>query len=161
MSTLYEINQEIESCVDAETGEIIDIERLENLQVEREIKLENIGLWIKNMESDAKDIKAEEAALAERRKAKENRAANLREYLARILDGQAFETPRLRLSFRSSTGVEFSELEDTLHWLEQHHADCIKYKAPEISKSAVAKLLKDGVEIPGAELVKRKNLQIK
>lgn len=161
MSTLYEIDKAITDCVDAETGEIIDIERLESLQVERETKLENIGLWIKNLESDARDIKAEEVALAERRKAKENRAANLREYLAHILDGQNFETPRLRLSFRSSTGVEFSEPEETLHFLEQHYDSCIKYKAPEISKSAVAKLLKDGVEVPGAELVKRQNLQIK
>lgn len=33
MANLYEINEEILNCVDMETGEIIDTERLEQLQL--------------------------------------------------------------------------------------------------------------------------------
>ena len=35
MANLYDINSEILSCIDAETGEIIDVERLQALQMER------------------------------------------------------------------------------------------------------------------------------
>lgn len=35
MATLYEIDAAILSCVDLETGEVIDYERLQELQLER------------------------------------------------------------------------------------------------------------------------------
>lgn len=35
---LYEIDQEIMNCVDMETGEIIDPARLDELQMDRDIK---------------------------------------------------------------------------------------------------------------------------
>ena len=41
MATLYEIEQAIMDCVDLETGEIIDIEKLDQLQMDREVKIEN------------------------------------------------------------------------------------------------------------------------
>lgn len=49
--TLYEIDQAIMECVDLETGEIIDVEILSELQMERETKLESVALWIKKLES--------------------------------------------------------------------------------------------------------------
>ena len=44
MATLYEINQGIIDCVDMETGEIIDAEKLAELQINRKDKIENIAL---------------------------------------------------------------------------------------------------------------------
>ena len=41
---LYEIEKEIMSCVDMETGEIIDCEKLDALTMERYQKIENIAL---------------------------------------------------------------------------------------------------------------------
>ena len=103
---LYEINGELEKLIDSETGEISNIEAFEQLSMERETKLENIALWIKNLESDATAIRAEEKALAERRRNMENRADGLRDYLAVMLgDGEKFETPRVKLSWRKSSAV--------------------------------------------------------
>ena len=162
MATLYEINNAILECCDMETGEILDFERLEQLQLEKEQKIEGVALYIKNLDADAAALKAEEAALAERRKAKENKAKRLKEYLVNALEGQKFETARVRLSFRNSTGVEISDELALLTWLEKNKQDqCIKYKLPEISKSEVGKLLKAGQEMPGAALVERSNLQMK
>lgn len=162
MATLYEINNAILECCDMETGEILDFERLEQLQLEKEQKLEGVALYIKNTEAEAAALKAEEAALAERRKAKENKVKRLKEYLTNALNGEKFETARVRLSFRSSTGVEISDEFALLTWLENNKQDqCIKYKLPEISKSEVGKLLKAGQEVPGAVLVERSNLQMK
>ena len=64
MANLYEINQAITECIDNETGEIIDVEKLEELQLEREAKIENVALWYKNLLSDAEAYKAEKNAFA-------------------------------------------------------------------------------------------------
>lgn len=160
--TLYQIDAAIMACLDFETGEILDFERLEQLQIERDLKLEGVALYIKDLLGDAAAIKAEETALAERRKEKLAKAERLEEYLERALDGQAFETPRVRLTFRRSTKVEISDELALLDWLETNNKEsCIKYKMPEISKSEVAKLLKAGEEVPGATLETKSNLQLK
>ena len=64
--TIYEIDQAIMNCVDAETGEIIDTERLDKLQMERDAKLENVACWIKDLKAEAEALKAEKQALADR-----------------------------------------------------------------------------------------------
>ena len=95
---LYEIEKSMMNCVDEETGEIIDIEMLEQLQLEREKKIENIACWIKNLESDAEALKAEENKLAERRQKAESKSEQLRAYLDSILCGEKFETAKDRKS---------------------------------------------------------------
>ena len=160
--TLYEIDKSIIECLDLETGEITDAERLDALQIERETKLENTALYIKNLLAEAEAIKAEEKALAERRKAKENKAENLKKYLADNLSGEKFETAKVNISFRKSAKVEISEPEKLLFYLESMgFEDCIKYKPPEIQLTPVGKLIKEGRELPGASIVEKQNIQIK
>ena len=67
--SLYKIDRELESLVDPETGELLDFERFAELRMERERKIEDIALWHKNEVMEAKAIREEELALAERRKA--------------------------------------------------------------------------------------------
>ena len=56
MRALYEINADILSCVDLETGEILDTEKLDALQIEREAKLEGVALWVKDLKGDANHV---------------------------------------------------------------------------------------------------------
>jgi hypothetical protein len=56
MMTLYEIDDAILACVDPETGEIINPEALTALQMEREKKLENVALWVKDLKAEAEAI---------------------------------------------------------------------------------------------------------
>ncbi len=159
---LYEIDKAIAECLDLETGEIFDIDRLNEMQMEREKKLENVALYIKQLEAEADAIKAEEFMLAGRRKAKENKAAGLKGWLASALDGQIFETAKVKLFFRKSEKVEFTDEFELLGYLEKNNKDnCIKYEFPSISKTEVGKLLKAGEKIPGAVLVETNNLQMK
>ena len=44
---LFEIENEIMNCWDQETGEILDSDRLDQLEMERDTKIENIALYIK------------------------------------------------------------------------------------------------------------------
>ena len=87
MASLYEIDMQILSCIDQETGEMIDPERLENLYMERNQKIENVALWIKNLESDVLALKAEKEAFAARQKAAENKVDGLKKWLAAALQG--------------------------------------------------------------------------
>ena len=89
--TIYEIDQAIMRCVDLETGEIIDTEKLDKLQMERDTKLENVACWIKDLKAEAEALKNEKQALAERQKVAENKMESLKKYLGYALDGNAFK----------------------------------------------------------------------
>ena len=163
MRALYEIDADIMNCVDTETGEILDIDRLEALNMERDNKIEGVALYVKQLQAEADAIKAEEKALAQRRKSKENLLTGYADWLKNVLSGQSFETAKVALGFRKSTACEVTGCElDLIEFLEKSgYDDCVKYGSPEIIKSKITKLLKDGVEIPGAVLVEKSNLQIK
>lgn len=152
---LYEIDAALEALIDPETGEIADFEAFESLSMARDEKIEAVACWVKNLLSDAAAIKSEESALAERRKTAENRAASLKEYLARSVGkGQKFSTPRCALTWRRSEAVELS---DDAKLSDKY----LTYKEPEPNKKAIKEAIKSGLEVPGARLVERKNLQIK
>lgn len=152
--TLYEINEEILNCVDTETGEIIDPEKLSQLQMDFDDKVEGIALWIKDLLSDAAAIKAEKDKLNERQKVCENKAKNLKEYLSGFLAGQKFKTPRVAISYRKSESVNVSDI-----W--KIPDDYLKYKDPEPDKTAIKAAIKSGQIIDGAEIVVNQNIQIK
>ena len=46
--TLYEIDSSLMSLVDEETGEILDKEAFDAVVMERDTKIENVALWVKN-----------------------------------------------------------------------------------------------------------------
>ena len=153
--TLYEIDKAITDLADPETGEITDFEALDNLQMARDQKIENLV-------SDAEAIKAEKEALAERQKVAENKAARLKEYLSYALHGEKFSTPKCAVTFRKTTSVNVDNPSAAIEWAELNgHKECIRYKAPEISKSELGKVLKAGQEVPGAVLVEGISVGVK
>lgn len=161
--TLYEIDegiQELLSEVDPETGELItDYGALDALLMERETKIENIVLFIKNLSSDVRELKAEEAALAERRKKAEKKAERLREYVSHALGGERFQTPRCCVSFRKSTALELGE--GFTEWAKEHADTLLRYKEPEPDKTAIKAALAEGALIPDAKLVQNTTMTIK
>lgn len=150
---LYQINQEIMDCVDMETGEILDIAKLDSLQLTLEDKLEGLGCWIKNLEAEAAALKAEEDAFAERRKSVERQLKNKKEYLSDFLRGCPFETLRVKISFRKSESLEVSESAIVPE-------EFLKYKV-EVNKADLKKAVKSGLVLDGVQLVQKQNIQIK
>lgn len=150
---LYEINKAILACIDPETGEA-DTEKLDELMLIRDEKLENLALWVKDLKAEVDAIKAEEKALAERRQAKERKAESIKAYLEKELAGQKFETSRAVCSFRKSQKVEITNL-------DKIPDDYLRYKAPEPDKAAIKAAIKDGLSIEGAELVDNVTMSIK
>lgn len=159
---LYEIEQEILDCLDLETGEVIDPERLDALQMERTCKLEGVALWIKNLVADAKAIREEEKALAERRKAAEKKAESLKKWLTDKLYGEKFSTAKVAVSFRRSEGLDVVDTDEFCIWaMGNGRDDFLSYKTPTINADAVKKAIKEGVDIPYARIEERMNIQIK
>lgn len=151
---LYEIDNAIMDCVDMETGEIIDIERLSALQMERDQKIESIGCWIKNLLSDAKALKEEKDNLAARQKVAENKAASLKEFLSKYLDGEKFKTAKVSISYRKSDSVDISANATVPD-------EFLKYEEPKPDKIGLKAALKAGKEFPGISLKTSQTIQIK
>jgi hypothetical protein len=155
--TIYEIDDAIRALVD-EDGEIGDYEAFEALQMERDAKVENTGLWIKELLAEADAIKKERDALKEREDAAKRKAERLKELLGYALGGEKFKTARLVISWRESEAVEVTP--ECEAWCREH-GEFLREKPPEIDKAAIKNALKQGGAVIGASLVKRQNIQIK
>lgn len=154
MANLYEINQEIMNCVDEETGEIINVEMLNDLQMQFDEKVENIACFIKNLLADAKAIKEEESNLASRRKSYENKAKSLKKYLSDTLNGQKFKTAKVSISYRKSESVDIENMKDVPE-------EYLNVAEPTVDKTYAKKVMKSGIKIPGLRLAESKNIQIR
>ena len=158
--TIYEIDQAIMNCVDAETGEIIDTEQLDRLQIERDTKLENVACWIKDLKVEAEALKNEKQALAERQKVAENKMESLKKYLAYALDGKKFSTAKCAVSFRTTESVEVTT-EGLENLMRDGKDDLLTYKTPEPNKTAIKQALKDGLSVAGVQLIQNISTIIK
>ena len=157
--SIYEIDGAILSLVDMETGEIEDEKRFDELQMERTKKVENIGCFYKNLVAEAKAMKEEEANLAQRRKAVENKAERIKALLVYALKGQKFESPRLRCSYRKAKSVQVDD--GFVAWAQKHAGDLLTYKEPTPNCTAIKAALADGREIEHAEIITSESLQVK
>ena len=157
--SIYEIDDSIMSLVDMETGEIEDEKRYDELQMERTQKVENIGCFYKNLVAEAKAMKEEEANLAQRRKAVENKAERIKSLLVYALRGEKFESPRLRCSYRKAKSVQLDD--SFVAWAQEHADDLLTYKEPVPNRTAIKEALEDGREVEHAEIVTNESLQVK
>lgn len=159
---LYEIDAAITALVDPETGEIVDFEQLEALSMARDAKIENVACWYKNLTAESLAIRSEEKNLAERRQSLERKADSLKKYLGNALDGEKFSTAKCAVSFRRTTSVSINDTESVIAWAEKSgHGDCVKYREPDVDKTALAKVLKTGESVPGAEIVSGLSVGVK
>ena len=155
--TLYDINEEISNCitVDEETGEcIVDEARLAELQLERDAKVENIAMYIKNLAAEQPAIQAEVKRLQEMKKANENKIQRLKDYLKEQLHEQKFKSLRASVSFRSTKSVTIT---DAAKVPDEYK----RYQDPTVDKIALGKALASGQTIDGAVLTYSKSVVIK
>lgn len=164
--SLYSINQELEQVLNAifesmdeETGEVDEslVHDLEDLKMQKSDKLDNIGAFYKNLLAEAEMLKNEEDALKARRQAKEKKAERIKNYIASVLNGEKFESPRVAFSWRKSSQVVMDE-----QYIENIPEEYLKYKDPDINKAKLKEDLKKGIDLEGiAHLEDKNNLQIK
>ena len=159
--TIYEIDAALMACIDPETGEV-DAEKFDELSEAREQKIENIACYYKQLTAEAEAIKAEEKALAERRKAKESKAESLKKFLASVLNGEKFESARCSVSWRKSQETEITDAQAAIVWLLGHdHDEAVTYPAPTINKAELKKIIKGGEAVPGAAVKDNLSMGVK
>lgn len=156
--TLYEIDKalmDFEFEVDEETGEILNASDLDELQMARQDKIENIGLYIKNLEAEKEAVKHEKDNFADREKRLGKKIESLKGYLGYALQGQKFSTPKVAVSFRKSESV----LVKDEYLVPDKYCEFTMVRKP--NKTNLKKALKDGEEIMGVELVEKQNISVK
>lgn len=163
MRPLYEIDAEILAAVDQETGEILDVEKLDALQMERERKLEGVALWVKDLRAEADAVKAEADKLNARKRALDNKVTALKSWLLIAMDGGKLKTARCNVYPTHSQRVAVADEKKLIEFLQtlEDPEKFLTFKDPELRKDEIKKALKDGYHIPGAELEQTESVVIK
>lgn len=157
MASLYQLNNayaQLQQMI--EDGQEGLEDTLDSITDAVEEKLEAYAMVIKNIESDVEGIKSEEKRLAERRKVMENGIERMKKAIAETLQSSAqdkVKTEKFTFSFRKSSKVEVSNIDS----LPQEY---VKVERT-ISRSELAKALKAGEQIEGAQLIENQSLSIR
>lgn len=165
MRKLYEINHDIENLInsvtDPETGEVIDLDSLDSLLMEREQKLESVALYCKDTHAEWVAVSHEIIALQQRADRLENTEKSLKVYLAGALGGEKFTTPKCEVSFRKSETVEVDE--EFVAWAKDNYAaHLINHKeTDQPNKAEIKKYLKEGKPLEHCRIVAKQNISIK
>lgn len=153
--------EEDEELIDLETGEVISVaDALEKLEMARETKIENAAMMVKNLSAEAAAIKAEEEKLAKRRKAIENKAEDVKQFLVRALtreDGtsEKFRTARAAVTVKMNPAKVIISDEKLLP--EVFFREIIDRKP---DRAQIKEVLSRGIEVPGAALERGRSVMI-
>jgi len=161
---LYEYDEILDNCikvsdneaVDTITGELLDIDYLEHLEMERSEKVENCIKFFKNCKAEYEAYKSESDRLKARASAAKNKMEQMKSYLSFCQKGEKFksEDGLHQISFRRSEAVDISDIKAV-------PSNFLKYRDPEADKTLIKEALKGGYEVPGASLVEHNNITIK
>lgn len=159
---LYEINEQIEALlplgddyVDVETGEMFTREEFEQLNLQRDEKVEGVCLWIKNLDAEAAAVKAERDNLYQREKGLKNKVERLKKFIGNYLDGEKFSTSKVAVSFRKSKAINI--IDESLI-PDEFMVETVTKKP---DKKALKDVLKSGTEVSGAAIQERRSVIIR
>lgn len=163
--TLYEIATQYRADLDKLAELDLDdqtlTDTLDGMGGELEVKAQSVACFIRNLEATAAQIKEAEAQMAARRKALENRAGRIKDYLLAsmmVAGVQKVECPLFRLSVRDNpAAVEVYEPElIPAEFMRQPEPP-----PPAPDKAAIKEAMKAGREVPGCRLTQGKRLEIR
>ena len=155
MRPLYEIDAEMLACVDMETGEIVDIDKLNALEMERDQKIEGVILWRKDLLAEAEAVENEYKNLYKRVSALKNKAEQLKNWTNYALQGEKFKTARCSVSYRKTSSVVI----DDITKIPKNYLKDIKEDW--ISKTMIKEALEHEIDVPGAHQEEKQSIIIK
>ncbi len=159
MATLKEISQDMEDvlsrlseAVDEETGEVTDaglLEAFENLNMAWNEKVENCIRWVISSRAEMKSIKEEKARLDKRLKHLGHEVDwMVSQYLPSTLKpGETYHCADGDIRYRHSKAVRITDVDA----LPSEYVRMIR----EVNRAEMLKALKEGRDVPGAELEER------
>lgn len=139
-------------------AEVIN-DTLEAVGGELEDKAVNVAKFLRNMEATAQAIKEAEAHMAKRRKALENRAKWMKDYIKANMEAcgiNKIECPYFKIAVQKNPGAVHIQNEATIP--AEFKEQLISWK---IDKTAIKEAIKNGDVVSGAELVNGTRLVIR
>lgn len=165
MTALFQLATEYKAAAerlhDLDLPDDVIADTLEGMAGAIEVKAQQVAYVIRNCESLAEQMKRAEEAMATRRKAVENRAARIRNYLHTHMEAcriTSVECPEFKLNIRQNPPRVVIDAAGQI--------PCNLYVYPEApepypDKKAIAAKIKSGEEVPGAHLETSSRLEIK
>jgi len=161
MAKLYELSQNyknLEELLDnPDIAEEVIKEALSELDEEWETKAENLAKLIKSFDVDVKGLKEEEQRLASRRKSLENRIAGLKTYIEDNMKAVGKDKIKGKVfTLAIQNNPPSVEIVDDFMIPEKYFV--VK---KEIAKKEILNDLKQGIEVPGAQMNQTASLRIR
>ena len=188
MANLWEVNEALENAMNYyvdEDGVVLDSDELKSKVDELEMvlsdKMENIGVWLVNIDSDIAEFEEASRKLSKRKKTLENKKAWLSSYLDRFIKAQytnedgivdtvglskfKITSPRVTIKFGKSKSVEITDLSKVpSEYIKERKITDKDVMKTEIKEFITSHTDKDGnldIEIDYAKLNENINLQVK
>lgn len=156
-----EYQQAATQLADLDLPDEVVADTLESLQFPIEQKAANVAMFVRNLEATAEAIRAAEVEMAKRRKALENRASSVREYLKvnMLRTGiTKIECPLFKISVRDNPASVRVIDESVIPYQFMRQPDP---PPPSPDKKAIGEALKSGDDVPGCVLERGNRLEIK
>lgn len=160
---LYEIPEEYRKVlegvqVDEETGEILGTDALVEFAGDLNETIKNTGLYLFELDSEAQQIDAQIKRLKARKDGMKRRADTLKNLVLDAMTSSGLKKvsdPLVTVYLRKSTATIVDNMElipkDLLRVKVETSPDLV----------AISKTIKSGIEVPGAHLEERQNVNIK
>ena len=171
MANIYELTGELLSLMDKLYDEEINeddlLQACEEVELAIEDKADGYAKILRNISADIKSIQAEERRLKERRQALEHRQAQLKynlESSMRAIGKTKFKTDLFSFGIQNNPpSIKVEDSEAFIRWCQDNdREEFLKYKAPEVDKTALKEaIIKDGEIIDGVEVVQTEGLRIR
>lgn len=162
--SLYEIaanyRADVAKLADLDLPAEVVTDTLDAMAGELEVKAQSVVMYARNLQATAAAIKDAEEQMAKRRKAIENRARHLLDYVQGCMETaevQRIECPHFRIAIQAKP-PSVDVYEPGLLPLEYTRTPEPPPPAPD--KAAIAAAIKAGIDVPGARLVHGTRLAI-
>lgn len=155
---LYELSIAFQEVQNMELDPEVMKDTLDSIEDAIENKAENIAKLVRNLESDVSAYKEEEDRLKTKRQATENKVKWLKTYLEdnmKLTGKTKFKSGMFNFSIQknpASVNITDERIIPEEFLIPQ---------LPKIDKTALKNVLKNGVEVPGAELKQTEGLRIR
>ena len=155
---LYELSLAFQEVQNMELDPEVMKDTLDSIEDAIENKAENIAKLVRNLESDVSAYKEEEDRLKTKRQAIENKVKWLKTYLEdnmKLTGKTKFKSGMFNFSIQKNP-VSVNILDERII-----PEEFLIPQLPKIDKTVLKDVLKNGIEVPGAELKQTEGLRIR